>query len=171
MKTTPIPVLARPYGCRGNFFRPSGRTNQNKTPRRTGGLGLHSTSSRGHYLTRARMVSRSWPQRLGRWVGECNLPGWRWATIIQVALDRLSRSLHSDVCDSDGCRDAVAHSRISGRGSRRANAASNNLKRNLRNQLRHSSCAMVARPASAARLRARCCGPACFFHTFSAFWL
>ena len=24
----------------------------------------------------------------------CNLPGWRWATIIQVVLDRLSRSLH-----------------------------------------------------------------------------
>ena len=59
-----------------------------------------------------------------------NLPGWRWATIMQVVLDRLSRSLHSDVCDSDGCRDAVAHSRISGRGSRRANAAPNHFKSN-----------------------------------------
>ena len=54
-----------------------------------------------------------------------NLPGWRWATIKQVALDRLSRSLHSDVCDSDGCCDAVLHSTISGRGSRRARAAPN----------------------------------------------
>ena len=54
-----------------------------------------------------------------------NLPGWRWATITKVALDRLSRSLHSDVCDSDGCCDAVAHSRISGRGSRRSRAAPN----------------------------------------------
>ena len=44
---------------------------------------------------------------------------------MKVALDRLSRSLHSDVCDSDGCRDAVAHSRISGRGSRRSRAAPN----------------------------------------------
>ena len=55
----------------------------------------------------------------------CNLPGWRWATIMQVVLDRLSRSLHSDVCDSDGCRDAVAHSRISGRGTRRSRAVPN----------------------------------------------
>ena len=55
-----------------------------------------------------------------------NLPGWRWATITKVALDRLSRSLHSDVCDSDGCRDAVVHSRISGRGSWRFRAAPNN---------------------------------------------
>ena len=54
-----------------------------------------------------------------------NLPGWRWATIMQVVLDRLSRSLHSDVCDSDGCRDAVAHSRISGRGTRRSRAVPN----------------------------------------------
>ena len=54
-----------------------------------------------------------------------NLPGWRWATIMQVVLDRLSRSLHSDVCDSDGCRDAVAHSRISGRGIRRSRAVPN----------------------------------------------
>ena len=55
----------------------------------------------------------------------CNLPGWRWATITKVALDRLSRSLHSDVCDSDGCCDAVLHSTISGRGSRRERAALN----------------------------------------------
>ena len=55
-----------------------------------------------------------------------NLPGWRWATIKQVALDRLSRSLHSDVCDSDGCNDVVVHSTISGRGSRRERAALNN---------------------------------------------
>ena len=55
----------------------------------------------------------------------CNLPGWRWATITKVALDRLSRSLHSDVCDSDGLRDAAIHSTISGRGSRRDRAASN----------------------------------------------
>ena len=62
------------------------------------------------------------------WVGWgwlVNLPGWRWATIKQVALDRLSRSLHSDVCDSDGCCDAVLHSTISGRGSRRERAALN----------------------------------------------
>ena len=60
-----------------------------------------------------------------------NLPGWRWATITKVALDRLSRSLHSDVCDSDGCCDAVAHSRISGRGSRRSRAAPNNSPTNI----------------------------------------
>ena len=54
-----------------------------------------------------------------------NLPGWRWATIKQVALDRLSRSLHSDVCDSDGCSDAVVHSRISGCGNRRVCAVPN----------------------------------------------
>ena len=46
---------------------------------------------------------------------------------MKVALDRLSRSLHSDVCDSDGCRDAVVHSTISGRGCWRARAASNNI--------------------------------------------
>ena len=57
-----------------------------------------------------------------------NLPGWRWATIKQVALDRLSRSLHSDVCDSDGLRDAAIHSTISGSGGRRDRAASNNIK-------------------------------------------
>ena len=55
-----------------------------------------------------------------------NLPGWRWATIKQVALDRLSRSLHSDVCDSDGCCDAVVHSTISGSGNRRTRAVPNN---------------------------------------------
>ena len=54
-----------------------------------------------------------------------NLPGWRWATITKVALDRLSRSLHSDVCDSDGCSDAVVHSRISGCGNRRVCAVPN----------------------------------------------
>ena len=56
-----------------------------------------------------------------------NLPGWRWATITKVALDRLSRSLHSDVCDSDGLRDAAIHSTISGSGGRRDSAASNNI--------------------------------------------
>ena len=56
----------------------------------------------------------------------CNLPGWRWATINKVALDRLSRSMHSDVCDSDGCCNAVLHSRISGCGCRRFRAAPNN---------------------------------------------
>ena len=55
----------------------------------------------------------------------CNLPGWRWATITKVALDRLSRSLHSDVCDSDGLRDAAIHSTISGSGGRRDRATSN----------------------------------------------
>ena len=54
-----------------------------------------------------------------------NLPGWRWATITKVALDRLSRSLHSDVCDSDGLRDAAIHSTISGSGGRRDRATSN----------------------------------------------
>ena len=54
-----------------------------------------------------------------------NLPGLRWATIKQVALDRLSRSLHSDVCDSDGCNDVVVHSTISGRGGRRERATLN----------------------------------------------
>ena len=62
------------------------------------------------------------------WSG--NLPGWRWAMITKVALDRLSRSLHSDVCDSDGLRDAAIHSTISGRGSRRDRAASNSLTTN-----------------------------------------
>ena len=56
---------------------------------------------------------------------QCNLPGWRWATITKVALDRLSRSLHSDVCDSDGLRDAAIHSTISGSGGRRDCATSN----------------------------------------------
>ena len=56
---------------------------------------------------------------------DCNLPGWRWATITKVALDRLSRSLHSDVCDSDGLRDAAIHSTISGSGGRRDRATSN----------------------------------------------
>ena len=55
-----------------------------------------------------------------------NLPGWRWAAITKVALDRLSRSLHSDVCDSDGCCDAVVHSTISGSGNRRTRAVPNN---------------------------------------------
>ena len=60
------------------------------------------------------------------WHGEgCNLPGWPWAMITKVALDRLSRSLHSDVCDSDKCGDAVACSRISGRGNRRLCAVPN----------------------------------------------
>ena len=59
--------------------------------------------------------------------GHCNLPGWRWAAITKVALDRLSRSLHSDVCDSDGCCDAVVHSTISGSGNRRTRAVPNNL--------------------------------------------
>ena len=54
----------------------------------------------------------------------CNLPGWRWAMITKVALDRLSRSLHSDVCDSDGLRDAAIHSTISGSGGRRDCATS-----------------------------------------------
>ena len=54
-----------------------------------------------------------------------NLPGWRWAMITKVALDRLSRSLHSGVCDSDGYCNAVVHSTISGRGRRRACASSN----------------------------------------------
>ena len=44
--------------------------------------------------------------------------------ITKVALDRLSRSLHSDVCDSDGLRDAAIHSTISGSGGRRDCAAS-----------------------------------------------
>jgi len=44
-----------------------------------------------------------------------------------VALDRLSRSLHSDVCDSDGLRDAAIHSTISGSGGRRDRAASNSI--------------------------------------------
>ena len=60
-----------------------------------------------------------------RAVGIFNLPGWRWAAITKVALDRLSRSLHSDVCDSDGCCDAVVHSTISGRGNRRTRAVPN----------------------------------------------
>ena len=77
-------------------------------------------------------LGRAFPAEAFRGVGrsavggvECNLPGWRWATITKVALDRLSRSLHSDVCDSDGLRDAAIHSTISGRGSRRDRAASN----------------------------------------------
>ena len=45
--------------------------------------------------------------------------------ITKVALDRLSRSLHSGVCDSDGYCNAVVHSTISGSGGRRARASSN----------------------------------------------
>ena len=68
---------------------------------------------------------------VGRFPTKCirqcliNLPGWRWAAIKQAALDRLSRSLHSDVCDSDGCNNVVLHSTISGRGGRRERAALN----------------------------------------------
>ena len=61
----------------------------------------------------------------------CNLPGWPWAMITKVALDRLSRSLHSDVCDSDKCGDAVACSRISGRGNRRLCAVPNYIQTNM----------------------------------------
>ena len=43
-----------------------------------------------------------------------------------MALDRLSRSLHSDVCDSDGCNDVVVHSTISGGEGRREHATLNN---------------------------------------------
>ena len=60
-----------------------------------------------------------------------NLPGWRWAMITKVALDRLSRSLHSDVCDSDGLRDAAIHSTISGSGGRRDCAASYSIQNKL----------------------------------------
>ena len=67
-----------------------------------------------------------------------NLPGWRWAAITKVALDRLSRSLHSDVCDSDGCCDAVVHSTISGSGNRRTRAVSNNKTRFIRCLFRDS---------------------------------
>ena len=67
----------------------------------------------------------------GTLLGDCNLPGWRWATITKVALDRLSRSLHSDVCDSDGLRDAAIHSTISGSGGRRDRAASNKYANNI----------------------------------------
>ena len=63
-----------------------------------------------------------------------NLPGWRWAAITKVALDRLSRSLHSDVCDSDGCCDAVVHSTISGSGNRRTRAVPN-IPQNLSNPI------------------------------------
>ena len=64
-----------------------------------------------------------------------NLPGWRWATIKQVALDRLSRSLHSDVCDSDGCNDVVVHSTISGREGRRDRASLNHFSINASHAL------------------------------------
>ena len=68
----------------------------------------------------------------------CNLPGWRWAAITKVALDRLSRSLHSDVCDSDGCCDAVVHSTISGSGNRRTRAVPNNAKEILEGSIQIS---------------------------------
>ena len=97
-----------------------------------------------------------------------NLPGWRWATIKQVALDRLSRSLHSDVCDSDGFCDAVLHSTISGRGSRRERAALN-----ISSWL-HFFCVISLRLVCArcvfvtwlSQRRAEVVD-----HTFSAFWL
>ena len=77
-----------------------------------------------------RLVSLSRVGGVSGGVEVVNLPGWRWAMITKVALDRLSRSLHSDVCDSDGCRDAVVHSTISGRRGRRLCAAPNILYKN-----------------------------------------
>ena len=107
-----------------------------------------------------------------------NLPGWRWATIKQVALDRLSRSLHSDVCDSDGCCDAVLHSTISGRGSRRERAAPNiSFQRNnfppaqsVGSQVSSWFCPSVwGRRVCLAFSRLP--GVDRLSHTFSAFWL
>ena len=40
----------------------------------------------------------------------------------------------SDVCDSDRCRDAVAYSRISGRGNRRLRAVPNNISTDFSSQ-------------------------------------
>ena len=113
-----------------------------------------------------------------------NLPGWRWATITKVALDRLSRSLHSDVCDSDGLRDAAIHSTISGRGSRRDRAASNSFQINLISPSRGTVATIPTVSLSwvyLATLWAVTCTAGCghpwisqgdySLHTFSAFWL
>ena len=42
-----------------------------------------------------------------------NLPGWRWATIMQFALDGSSCSLHTEVSKAHGGSFGVVHSIIS----------------------------------------------------------
>ena len=42
-----------------------------------------------------------------------NLPGWRWATIMQFALDGSSCSLHTEVSKAHGGSFGVVHSKIS----------------------------------------------------------
>ena len=42
-----------------------------------------------------------------------NLPGWRWARIMQLVLVGSSSSLHSEACNALGGSDGVAHSKIS----------------------------------------------------------
>ena len=43
-----------------------------------------------------------------------NLPGWRWARIMQLALVGSSSSSHSEVCKALGGSSGVVHSTISG---------------------------------------------------------
>ena len=57
-----------------------------------------------------------------------------------MALDRLSRSLHSDVCDSDGCCDAVVHSTISGSEDRRTRAVLNDTSKQTARAQQHAIC-------------------------------
>ena len=80
-----------------------------------------------------------------------------------MALDRLSRSLHSDVCDSDGLRDAAIHSTISGSGGRRDCATSNISKSTdiERRKMRHHEGVhvlpkYVSRSVNVLRFRAMC---------------
>ena len=49
-----------------------------------------------------------------------NLPGWRWATIMQFALDGSSCSLHTEVSKAHGGSFGVVHSKISVCGSSRS---------------------------------------------------
>ena len=146
MKTTPIPLDGIPIRLSSEFLSAFGPTmHQSNTvePRPESGL----LASNVNYFSARSHPSRSADVAIHT-DGHCcpfNLPGWRWATIKQVALDRLSRSLHSDVCDSDGLRDAAIHSTISGSGGRRDRATSNRSKlvptrtiRAVRTGLHHS---------------------------------
>ena len=51
--------------------------------------------------------------------GEVNLPGWRWARIMQLALVGSSSSLHSEVCKALRGSSGVVYSKISGCGNSR----------------------------------------------------
>ena len=66
-----------------------------------------------------------WPWQHGKGrkkvcvLNKCNLPGWRWARIKQLALVGLSSSWHSEACNALRDSTGVAYSEISVRGNQR----------------------------------------------------